>query len=102
MAADKIIMEAKISDVLRERLKGKNLSQVARELNISKGLLADWVSARRLPSLRNISALSKLADYLGLSLEQLLLGKTSEKKIISNVVFDDEKRSYRINIERLK
>lgn len=102
MATDKIIMETKISDILRERLKGKNLSQVARDLSINKGLLADWVSARRIPSLRNIGALKKLADYLGLSLEQLLLGKDSERKIISNVIFDDEKRSYRINIERLK
>ena len=95
-------MGAKISDVLKKRLAGENLSKLARELGISKSLLADWVASRRLPSLKNIEAVAKLAEYLGLSLEQLLLGKESERKVISAVTFDDEKRTYRINIERLK
>lgn len=97
-----VIMEAKISQILRKRLEGENLSKVARELGISKSLLADWVASRRLPSLKNIEAVAKLANYLGLSLEQLLLGNDSERKIISAVTFEDERRSYRINIERLK
>lgn len=102
MPTEKFIMSKKISEVLRERLEGENLSKIARELGISKSLLADWVSSRRLPSLKNIDAVAKLANYLGLSLEQLLLGKDSDRKIISAVTFEDEKRSYRINIERLK
>lgn len=102
MRAEKFIMGTKISDILRERLEGENLSKIARELGISKSLLADWVASRRLPSLKNIEAVAKLAAYLGLSLEQLLLGKDSERKIISAVTFDDDKRSYRVNIERLK
>ncbi len=97
-----LYMEAKISKILRERLKGENLSRVARELGISKSLLADWVASRRLPSLKNIEAVAKLANYLGLSLEQLLLGKDSDRRIISAVTFEDDKRAYRINIERLK
>lgn len=99
---EKILMEAKISEILRERLEGENLSKIARELGISKSLLADWVAARRLPSLKNIDAVARLAAYLGLSLEQLLLGKDNERKIISAVTFEDDKRSYRVNIERLK
>ncbi|MBX2996327.1 MAG: helix-turn-helix transcriptional regulator [Bdellovibrionaceae bacterium] len=95
-------METKISDILRERLEGQNLSKIARELGISKSLLADWVAARRLPSLKNIKAVAKLAAYLGISLEQLLLGKEDDRKIISAVTFEDEKRSYRVHIERLK
>lgn len=102
MRADKIIMGTKISEILRERLEGENLSKIARELGISKSLLADWVASRRLPSLKNIEAVAKLAAYLGLSLEQLLLGKEDNRKIISAVTFEDEKRSYRVNIERLK
>lgn len=104
VGTEKFIMDtdAKISDVLRERLEGQNLSKVARELGISKSLLADWVSARRLPSMKNIKAVAKLATHLGLSLEQLLLGNGGERKVISAVTFEDEKRSYRINIERLK
>lgn len=102
MGAEKFIMETKISQILRDRLAGENLSKIARELGISKSLLADWVASRRLPSLRNIDAVARLAAYLGLSLEQLLLGKDGGRKIISAVTFDDDKRSYRINIERLK
>lgn len=102
MRADKIIMGTKISEILRERLEGENLSKIARELGISKSLLADWVASRRLPSLKNIEAVAKLAAYLGLSLEQLLLGKEDGRKVISAVTFEDEKRSYRVNIERLK
>lgn len=102
MKAVKYIMDSKVSEILRKRLEGENLSKIARELKISKSLLSDWVSARRLPSLKNIEAVSRLADYLGLSLEQLLLGRDSGRKVISSVVFEDEKRSYRINIERLK
>lgn len=102
MRAEKFLMQTKINDILRERLEGENLSKIARELGISKSLLADWVASRRLPSLKNIGAISRLASYLGLSLEQLLLGKDDGRKIISAVTFEDEKRSYRINIERLK
>jgi transcriptional regulator with XRE-family HTH domain len=102
MKVDRFIMSAKITDILRERLKGENLSEVARELGISKSLLADWVASRRLPSLKNIEAVAKIASYLGLSLEQLLLGKEDERKIISAITFEDDKRKYRVNIERLK
>jgi len=97
-----LAVATKISEILRKRLAGENLSKVARELGISKSLLADWVASRRLPSLKNIDAVAKLADYLGISLEQLLLGKNSDRKIISAVTFDDDERRYRINIERLK
>ncbi len=102
MKAVKLFVATKISSILKEHLEGKNLSQIARELGISKSLLADWVSSRRLPSMKNIDAVAKVANYLGLSLEQLLLGTKDERKVISAVTFDDEKRSYRVNIERLK
>lgn len=102
MRAVKFIVAARISDVLKKRLEGENLSKVARELGISKSLLADWVASRRLPSLKNIDAVAKIANYLGLTLEQLLLGKDDDRRIISAVTFDDDNRRYRINIERLK
>jgi len=102
VAVTEEVMKAKISEILHERLKDKNLSQISRDLGISKSLLSDWVSSRRLPSLKNIDALAKLAAYLGITLEQLLLGKQSENKVISAVTFDDEQRRYKINIERVK
>lgn len=91
-----------ISEILNQRLKGVNLSRLAKELGISKSLLADWVSERRLPSLKNIEAVHKIATYLGLTLEQLLLGKEQEIKITQSVDFEDRDRAYRIFIERLK
>lgn len=102
MRVETVFMETHISKLLKERLSDKNLSKVARELGISKSLLADWVSSRRLPSLKNIDAVAKLAAYLGLSLEQLLLSKSQDAKIISSISFEDEKRVYRLSIERLK
>lgn len=102
MVTAKWFVNTNISEILKERLAGQNLSKVARELGISKSLLADWVAARRLPSLKNIQAVAKLANYLGLSLEQLLLAKAQESKIISAVSFEDDKRVYRLSIERLK
>lgn len=102
MSSVKVIMEANVSKILRDRLSGENLSKVARELGISKSLLADWVASRRLPSLKNIDAVAKVANYLGLSLEQLLLGTEEDRKIISSVTFEDNNRAYRVNIERIK
>lgn len=95
-------MEAKVTTILREKLAGKNLSQVARDLKISKSLLSDWVSSRRTPSLKNIEALGKLASYLGLSLQELLTGHNDERKILTAVTFEDDEKQFRITIERLK
>jgi transcriptional regulator with XRE-family HTH domain len=95
-------MATEISKILKRRLEGENLSQVARELGISKSVLADWVGSRRLPSLRNIEAVAKLANYLGLTLEQLLIGRDQGQKIINGVTLEDGDRTYRIIFERLK
>jgi len=102
MDAVKFIVNTTLSEILKERLAGKNLSKIARELGISKSLLADWVAARRMPSLKNIESVAKLAAYLGLTLEQLLLAKPDEHRIISAVSFEDDKRVYRLSIERVK
>jgi len=94
-------VETKLHEILERRLKGENLSQLARDLGISKSLLADWVSSRRMPSLKNVGALKKLATHLGLSLEELLLGD-DDKKVITSLLFEDEKRKYSIQITRVK
>jgi transcriptional regulator with XRE-family HTH domain len=102
MQAVKWNVQTTLPNILKERLAGKNLSQIARELGIPKSLLADWTASRRLPSLKNIEAVAKLASYLGLTLEQLLLAKPHESKVISAISFEDEKRVYRLSIERVK
>lgn len=94
-------METKLHDILEKRLKGENLSQLARDLGISKSLLADWVASRRLPSLKNVGALKKLSNYLGISLEDLLLGH-EESDVITSLLFKDGERQYSIQITRIK
>ena len=91
-------------EILQQRLKGKNLSLVARELKLSKSLLHDWHSGRRVPSFKNAEALKKLADYIGCEFEELFLGmkKTRKDKLISTIAFGDEDREYIISIRRSK
>ena len=89
-----------LSELLQIKLKDRNLSQVARELGIPKTLLHEWTLAKRTPSLKNIGHLKRLADYLSLSLEELLVGESSER-VISSVTFADGGRKYRIKVERI-
>ena len=94
-------MSDHFSRVLSQRLRGANLSQLSRELNIPSTLLFEWKSAKRHPSYKNMKHVQKLATYLGLSLEELLLGEGTST-LISSVMFEDRDRKYRIKIERLK
>jgi len=89
-----------VSDTLKKKLKDKNLSKVARQLKIPKTLLHEWVQAKRTPSLKNVIHLKNLANYLSLSLEDLLIDEQSEMPVTS-LTFDDAGRKYRIKIERV-
>lgn len=92
--------EMKFSDILKKKLKDKNLSQVARELEIPKTLLHEWTNSKRTPSFKNVGHLKRLAEYLSMSLEELLIEESGEK-VISSVTFDDAGRKYRVKIERV-
>ena len=89
-----------LAELLQQKLKGQNLSHLARELGIPKTLLHEWTQAKRTPSLKNVGHLKKLADHLSISLEELLIGQASEK-VISSVTFADSGRRYRIKVERI-
>jgi transcriptional regulator with XRE-family HTH domain len=95
-------MELKFSKILATRLKGKNLSALAKELDMPRAMLHDWVKAKRVPSLNNIEYIKKLADHIGISLEELLTGEKDERKIISSILFQDDSRQYKIQVERIK
>jgi hypothetical protein len=71
-------------------------------LNIPRSLLQDWVHNERKPSLANIEHVVSLSKFLGISLEELLLGQRLKSKTVSSITFSDDGREYRINIERLK
>lgn len=94
--------EIKLSQVLQRELKGKILSRVAKEIGVSVSILHDWYSSSRKPSAKNMWQLKKLADYLGLSLEQILFDEKVERQIISSTTFTDRGVQYRVNIEKVK
>ena len=96
------MMELKFSKILSQRLKGKNLSALAKELGMPRAMLHDWVKAKRIPSLSNLEYIIKIADHLNLSLEEILTGEESNKKVISAITFQDENRQYKMSIERFK
>lgn len=96
--------KVKFFEILSERLEGVNLAELACELDISKSLLHDWVRSKRYPTLKNADSIMKLAKYLDLEFEELVLGEVrkDEPKILSSVFFEDDGRKYNIQIKRLK
>ncbi|MBN8538357.1 MAG: helix-turn-helix transcriptional regulator [Deltaproteobacteria bacterium] len=94
--------EIKLSQVLQRELKGKVLSRIAKEIGVSVSILHDWYSSSRKPSAKNMWQLKKLADYLGLSLVQILFDEKVERQIISSTTFTDRGVQYRVNIEKVK
>lgn len=94
--------DIKLSQVLQRELKGKVLSRVAKEIGIAVSILHDWYSSSRKPSAKNMWQLKKLADYLGLSLEQILFDEKVERQIISSTTFTDRGVQYRVNVEKIK
>ena len=101
MGDENEMMELKFTKILSHALKGKNISGIAREIDMPRNMLHDWAKAKRVPSLNNIEYIKRLADYLGLTLEEILIGE-SNKKTISSVSFQDDQRQYRISVERIK
>lgn len=95
-------MELKFSKILSNRLKGKNLSALAKKLGMPRSILHSWVKAEGIPSLNNLDYIIKLADYLNLSLEEILTGEEGNRKVISAITFQDESRVYKMSIERIK
>jgi hypothetical protein len=94
-------MSHKINEILKKALEGENLSYLTKKLGLPNGLLHRLVKEGRSPSLNNIDALVIIADYLGLSLEQLLTGK-EKNRVLTSVQFEDEKRKYKVTLERIK
>src|SRR4051812_23530090 len=86
--------EIKLSQVLQRELKGKILSRIAKEVGISTSLLHDWHSSARKPSAKNLWQLKKLADHMGLTLEEILFDEASERQLISTTVFSDKGSQY--------
>ena len=94
-------MNSHFAKTLEDRLRGVNLAELSRELDLPSTLLFEWKSAKRSPSFKSMGHIQKLAVYFGLSLEELLVGENTTA-LISSVMFEDRGNRYRIKIERLK
>lgn len=82
---DRNSRQLRVNENLHALLMHYNLSAVSRELSISKSLLSDWSNCKRVPSLRNVDALLRLAQYFNVSLEALLvedLSRSNEIRVV--------------------
>jgi transcriptional regulator with XRE-family HTH domain len=87
---------------LQRELKGRVLSRVAKDAGISVSLLHDWHSSARAPSAKNLWHLWRLAEYLGLSLEEILFDEMGGKQFLASLIFSDRGVRYRLCVEKLK
>ena len=97
-------MELRLSKVLKRELKNLKLRDVSEATDISISLLCDWKEGR-LPSAKNLPKLQILADYLDLTLSQLLFSKKEQDSTaitLQSTQFRDGENQYRIIIEKLK
>lgn len=94
-------MKKTFHKILKDNFKDKNLSELSRQLEIPRSVLQDWIKDEREPSFKNLDYLKRLADYLGLSLDELLTGET-QVKLLSAVTFEDDGKRYQILINRVK
>lgn len=94
-------MDSHFSKTLRTRLKGINLSQLSRELNIPSTLLFEWKQSKRMPSFKNMGHVKRLAVHLGLTFEELLFGDDGNE-IVATSTFEVNKIKFRVRIERVR
>jgi hypothetical protein len=80
-----------------KKLRGQNIAELSRTTGIPKGLLHDWISARRIPSLKNVGYLKLLAEHIGITLDELLVGKCEKENIVT-LSFKDNGNTYNLAV----
>lgn len=94
-------MKKKFNKLLQTQFAEKNLSELSRQLKIPRSVLQDWIRDEREPSFKNLDYLIRIAEYLGLTLDELLTGE-SNARMLSSVTFEDDGKRYQILINRIK
>lgn len=94
-------MKKKFNKLLQAQFAEKNLSELSRQLKIPRSVLQDWIRDEREPSFKNLDYLKRIAEYLGLTLDELLTGE-SNARMLSSVTFEDDGKRYQILINRIK
>lgn len=96
-------MTNNFSKMLNKLLEGKSVTQVAKDIGVSKSLLSEWRSSKRGPNLSSLHHVKALADYLGVDFEELIFGEEKrESEVLTTVNFKDENKTYNITITRIK
>lgn len=67
-------MATPFNDLLRQKLADHCITKVAARIGVRKQLLHSWVHEGRVPTLNHAEAICKLADYLGITLKELITG----------------------------
>lgn len=91
------------SKKLGELLKNKSISQVAKDIDIPKSTLSDWLNSKKGPNMSSMEKVRNLADYLGVTFEELIFGDSlnQESKTITTITFTDENRTYSVQIKKI-
>lgn len=65
--------------LIEELLRKKNLTtyRVSKDTGIPQSTISNWINGKFVPNAKNLKI---LADYLGVTMEQLLGGQASEQK----------------------
>ena len=77
-----------------------NLSAVAKHVGMPTSVLHDWVKGRRVPSLRNLKYLRGIAEYLKITLSELLEGQIDQNVLIRKFDFEDGDSRFVLKIEK--
>ena len=93
----------RLPEVLKRELGDKNLTKLGKQIGINPNQLHEWIRARRSPSAKSFPQLLILAEYLGMTLEELIFDNaTDEKTVLASTTFSDDGSTYRVAIEKLK
>lgn len=96
-------MQSEFQKRLVELLKGKNVSQVAKDVGMAKSLLNEWKTSKKGPSLASMKHVKALSEYFGIDFEELVLGQgPKEEMTLTTVTFVDNGNTYSVSITRLK
>lgn len=98
-------MEIKLKRVIARQLKnrGISLNALAKEAGIGASTLHNWVNSVN-PTIGSMPKLLRLADYLDLTISELLLDKAdkdSEHEVLFQSTFKDDGHQYRLTVEKI-
>lgn len=98
-------MEIKLKRVIARHLKdrGLSLNSLAKGAGLGTSTVHNWLNSVN-PTVGSLPKLLKLANYLNISISELLLDKSdegTENEILFQSTFKDADHQYRLTIEKI-